>query len=129
MGGAFRADMFRNALFANPGFGNHSLAVRLRGVKTNRCAMGAKVRADIVEDGVKRSVYRVVGSGGGFGANPLLVHLGIGKATRVETLEVTWPTSKTVQVFHDVAADKFMEITEGVDKPEVRELRRAKIGR
>jgi hypothetical protein len=128
MGGAFRADLFHNAFFENPGFGNHSLAIRLRGVKTNRSAIGVRVRADIVEGGKPRSVYGVVGSGGSFGANPLLLHLGLGKATRVETLEVTWPTTGKSQVFRDIPADRAMEITEGVDRPTVRELHPAKLG-
>jgi hypothetical protein len=31
----------------------------------------------------------------------------------VATLEVHWPVSKTTQVFHDIAADQTIEITEG----------------
>jgi len=128
MGGAFRSDKFHNALFENPGFGNHWLAVRLEGRKSNRSAMGARIRADIIEDGAKRSVYRWVGSGGSFGANPLRQHLGLGHATKIELLEVFWPTTGKTQVFRDIPLDRYLEIVEGVDKPEVHVLQPVKLG-
>jgi hypothetical protein len=128
MGGAFRADQFRNALFENPGVGNRWLAVRLEGRRSVRCALGARIRAEIVEDGKRRSVYRTVGSGGGFGANPLRQHLGLGKATRVETLEVLWPATGKTQVFKDLPADRLVEIVEGDDTPRVRELKPVRLG-
>ncbi|HEX6882785.1 MAG TPA: CRTAC1 family protein [Planctomycetota bacterium] len=117
MGGAFKSDLFHNALYANPGFGNRWLAVRLEGTKSNRSALGARIRADIVEGGAKRSVYRWVSTGGSFGANPLRQHLGLGKAERLERLEVHWPTSKTTQVFTDLPLDRLVHIVEGEEKP------------
>jgi hypothetical protein len=39
-------------------------------------------------------------------------HIGIGKATRIASIEVTWPTSRTRQVFKDVASNQFIEIKE-----------------
>jgi hypothetical protein len=38
--------------------------------------------------------------------------IGVGKAQKVATLEIHWPTSKTTQVFHDIAVNQFLEITE-----------------
>ncbi len=128
MGGAFISDQFHNALFENPGFGNRWLAVRLEGRASNRCAMGARIRADIVEDGKRRSVYRTVGSGGHFGANPLRQHLGLGRAARVEALEVSWPATGKTQVFRDLPADRLVEIVEGEGKPAIRELRPVHLG-
>jgi hypothetical protein len=129
MGGAFRSDLFHNALYENPGFGNHWLAVKLEGKKSNRCALGVKLRADLVEGGQKRSVYRVVGSGGSFGANPLRQHLGLGKAEKLERLEVYWPASKTRQVFENLPMDRFVHIIEGVDQPATQELKPVKLGK
>ena len=60
-------------------------------------------------------MYRHVDCGGSFGASPLRQHIGLGKATRIETLEVFWPTSGTTQTFRNVAVDQFIEITEGRD--------------
>ncbi len=112
MGGAFRGDPFGSAFFQNPGFGNHSVTLKLAGVKSNRAAIGARIRCEITEGGAKRSVYRHVNSGGSFGASPLRQAIGLGKATKVDVLEVYWPTTDRTQTFRDVAADATYAITE-----------------
>ena len=38
--------------------------------------------------------------------------IGLAKATRVDRLEIHWPTSGTTQVFRDIAADQAIEVTE-----------------
>jgi hypothetical protein len=113
LGGAFAGDRFSNALFENPGFGNHWIALKMVGTKSNRSAIGARIRAEIVEGGTRRSVYKWVNTGGSFGANPLRQQIGLGSAGRIDTLEVYWPTSGSTQKFQDVEADQFIEITEG----------------
>ncbi|HVR29985.1 MAG TPA: FG-GAP-like repeat-containing protein, partial [Thermoanaerobaculia bacterium] len=60
MGGAFPGDRFADALFANPGFGNHWIELVLEGRRTNRSAIGARIRVDVEENGRMRSIYRVV---------------------------------------------------------------------
>ena len=75
------------------------------GTKTNRCAIGVKIRLLTTEDGVARSIYKDVTSGSSFGANPLRQLVGTGSATVIDTLVVYWPTSDTTQVFHNVASD------------------------
>ena len=115
MGGAFPGDAFADALFENPGFGNHWIEVVFEGRRTNRSAIGARVRVDVVENGSKRSIYRTVNSGGSFGSNPLRQHIGIGKASAVETLEVFWPTTGLTQTFSGVAADQRYRVIEGED--------------
>jgi hypothetical protein len=115
VGGAFAGDGFWNALFENPGFGNHWLVVKLVGTRTNRCAIGARIRVDLSEDGTRRSVFTHVNSGGSFGASPLRQHIGLSKADRIERLEIHWPTSDTTQVFRDLPVDQFIEITENKD--------------
>jgi hypothetical protein len=113
VGGAYPGDAYSNVLFHNPGFGNHWLKVRLRGVRSNSFGVGARITLEIEEDGVARRIYKEVNSGGSFGGNPLRQELGTGRAKVVKTLEVWWPTSRTRQVFHDVAADRKIEIVEG----------------
>jgi ASPIC and UnbV/FG-GAP-like repeat len=111
MGGAVKGDMYRNVLFENPGQGNHWLTVKLVGKKTNRAAIGARLK--IVTAGEKpMTVHRHVSSGSSYGANSLRQHVGLAGAKRVASLEVHWPTSGTTQVFHDVDADQTIEITE-----------------
>lgn len=123
IGGFFPADGFHNALFENPGFGNHFLMVSLVGVTSNRAGIGARIAATIDEDGRTRNVYHTVGTGGSFGGNPLRQHLGVGRASRITTLEVYWPTSDTTQRFDNVAADQWIVITEGAADYIKRELR------
>ena len=41
MGGWYNGDKFSDALFENPGFANHWIAVKLVGVISNRAAIGA----------------------------------------------------------------------------------------
>jgi len=114
MGGAFPGDAFGSALYENPGFGNHWVKVKLVGVRSNRAGVGARIRAEISEDGRRRSVYKHVNSGGSFGANPVLrQEIGLGRAQRIELLEVFWPVTGLTQSFPDVPADRFIEITEG----------------
>ena len=122
MGGAFPGDRFGNVLYENPGFGNHWITIRLVGVRANRSAIGARIRADIIEDGVRRSVYRHVNSGGSFGANPLRQTIGLGSAARIERLEVFWPTTGETQAFADVPVDRIIRIVEGESSYETLEL-------
>jgi hypothetical protein len=111
MGGAINGDKYHNILFQNPGQGNHWLTVKLRGQKTNRAAVGARIKA--VTDGDKPlTIYRHVSSGSSFGANPFQQTLGLAQAKRVAQLEIHWPTSGTTQIFHDIAVDQAIEVTE-----------------
>ena len=57
----------------------------------------------------------VVGNNGSFGGNPLIETIGLGDATSVSRLRVTWPTSRTHQDFQDLAPDQMIAITEGTD--------------
>lgn len=112
MGGAFPGDGFANAVFENPGFGRHWITVKLVGTMSNRAAIGARIHLRVEERGQERSIYRHVGSGGSFGASPLRQTIGIGDATRIERLELYWPTTDRTQVLHDVGIDGYVEIVE-----------------
>jgi len=115
MGGAFPGDKFGNALYENPGFGNHWITIKLVGKHSNRSAIGTRIRAVVVENGKTRSIYKHVGSGGSFGAGPLRQTIGLGTAPWVEVLEIFWPTTGLTQVFQKVAADQTIEIVEERD--------------
>jgi hypothetical protein len=128
MGGAYPVDGFRNVLYESPGFGNHWITIKLVGVRSNRSAIGARIRAEIVEDGERRSVYRHVNSGGSFGANPLRQTIGLGKASRVEVLEIFWPTTGVTQTFTNVAADRLLQIVEGERSYETVRVKRLRFG-
>jgi len=110
-GGMFRGDRFGDVLFANPGNDAHWLEVRLVGTRANRSAIGAHLRIDIEEEGRGRSIHRDVGSGGSFGAGPLLQWIGIGRARAVSAIHVRWPSGRE-QILHDVGVDRRVEIVE-----------------
>jgi hypothetical protein len=109
LGGATPGDRFRNVLFQNPGQGNHWLTVKLVGKKTNRAALGARIKVTLPDGS---AVHRHVTSGSSFGANTLQQTVGLGKAEKIARLEVYWPTSNTRQVFADVPVDQAIEVTE-----------------
>ncbi|MHB1562392.1 MAG: FG-GAP repeat domain-containing protein [Isosphaeraceae bacterium] len=111
MGGGVNGDRYHNLLFQNPGQGNHWLGVKLVGKKTNRAAIGARIKA-VTGGPHPMNLHRVVTSGSSFGGNALEQTLGLARADRVATLEIHWPTSGTTQVFRDVPAGQSIEITE-----------------
>lgn len=115
MGGAYVGDAYENALYINPGqSNNHRILLSLQGSTCNRAAIGARVKISFTDNGVKRTVYRDVNSGGSFGANPLTQHIGIGQATTVDEIVVQWPGAQSLQIFREVAADVIVSIKQGV---------------
>jgi len=118
MGGAYPGDVYWDSLYKNPGHGNHWITLVLEGVQTNRIGYGAVIHLTIVEGGKKRSIWRDVGSVSSFGGNPLRQHIGVGKATVVESIEVRWPISKKTDVLRGVAVDKSYRLREGAGKLE-----------
>jgi hypothetical protein len=111
LGGAAPGDRFRCVLFQNPGHDNHWLTVKLVGKKSNRPAIGARIKITLPTQ-TPHTIYRHVTSGSSFGGNPFQQAIGIGKATRIESLEIFWPTSRTTQAFQNVPIDRAIEITE-----------------
>ena len=117
MGGAYPGDRFGDALFRNPGFDNRWLALRLVGTASNRSAIGARIRVDLVDpDGARRSVHRRVNGGGSFGGNPLRQTIGLGRPAAVERVTVYWPATDASQTFADVAPDRLYRLVEGQDE-------------
>jgi hypothetical protein len=120
MGGASNGDKYHNVLFQNPGQGNNWLELKLVGTKTNRAAIGARIK--VVTAGEKPLViHRHVSTGSSFGANPLQQVIGLAGADRVAVLEIDWPTSGTTQIFRDISANQSIEITELA--PDYRQLK------
>src|SRR5215470_9933188 len=71
-GGATPGDRHALRLFANTASGNDWINLKLVGVKSNRAAMGARIKVTVKNEGnPSRAIYRTVGSGGSFGASPL----------------------------------------------------------
>jgi hypothetical protein len=124
VGGAVPGDNYDDALFANPGgSGNNWISVKLVGVKSNRAAIGARITVTLGRAGGASPLrMREVTSGGSFGANSFVQHIGLGRATVIDTLEIWWPASKTRQTFRQVPVNRFLEIREGAATYETRHV-------
>jgi hypothetical protein len=92
-----------------PRNGRHYLQVRLIGGSSNRDAVGARVTA--VFGDTKRIRERKGGASYQSVTDPRL-HFGLGTATKVDTLEVRWPSGVT-DVLRDVKVDQEITIHEG----------------
>ena len=110
IGGFVPGDGYYRALFKNPGHDANWIRVKLLGSKTNRAAIGAKIKVT-VDDGTIR--YREVSTGGSFGASPFAQHIGLGKGRTVKTLDVWWPASNTRQTLRDVPVNREIVVREG----------------
>src|SRR5205085_2918890 len=91
IGGAVPADRHALRLFENPGQGNDWLNVHLKGVKSNRSAVGAQITLTVENAGTgsarsSRKIVRTIGTGASFGANPMEQHIGLGKSAVVRSL-------------------------------------------
>ncbi|MCZ6697351.1 MAG: CRTAC1 family protein [Planctomycetota bacterium] len=113
LGGFFPGDKYHNALFVNPGHGNHFLTIDLVGVRSNRWGYGARIKLVVDTPAGQREIHRAVGSVSSFGGSPHRQEIGLGDATGINAVEIYWPASDTRQVFKDVAMDRMMRVTEG----------------
>ncbi len=101
-----RPSLLRNDTGAEGGF----LSVRLVGTRSNRSAIGARVT---VEAG-SRTMVQEVRSGSSFmSSNDLRLHYGLGDHGRADRIVVDWPYGSSRDTVRDIAADQFLEITEG----------------
>jgi len=117
MGGAYAGDAYTSALYVNPGQNNNNwINIKAYGIKSNKAAIGSQLKITFTDNGVKRSVYRDLNSGGSFGSSPIQAEIGVGHAGIIEELEITWAGSHTVQRFHNLKINQFYRITEGNGK-------------
>lgn len=121
MGGAYEGDNFFNSLYINPYQDeNNWVTLKLEGTKANKAAIGSKIEVTVLEEGEKRSIFHTISSGGSFGASTLRAQIGLGKASEIISVKVTWASSNTTQVFEKLRLNTFYKITE--DKPEAEML-------
>lgn len=113
IGGAYSGDAFTNSLYLNPGQNNNNwIVILLEGRETNRSAIGTQIKVTFRENGIIRSVYREVNTGGSFGSATLRREIGIGSATVIDEIEITWAKTGKKQVFKNIIANQFIKITE-----------------
>jgi hypothetical protein len=93
----------RPQVFLNRGGKQHWLTVNLRGTRSNRDGLGARVRVN--------GQTRVATTAGSYlSASDKRVHFGLGKAETAK-VEILWP-SGIRQILNDVHADQILEIRE-----------------
>jgi hypothetical protein len=96
-------------LFENNFPQRHWLEVSLRGRQSNRLGVGARLTATV--NGEKR-VREMFPINSYRSQMPNRVHFGLADATKVERLEIRWPSGKT-QVLTDLKADAHIVVDEG----------------
>jgi len=125
LGGAYQGDAYQNSFFLNPGQNeNKWICVSLQGTKANRSAIGTRIKLSFRENGVARTVYRDVNSGGSFGASPLRREIGIGSADIIDEMVIQWHGSGQVQIFKDIRPNQFIKIIEGNNSIETQKLKK-----
>jgi hypothetical protein len=87
---------------------NHWLELKLRGTKSNRDGIGARIR--IMAGGQAQYMY-VSYSAGYASSSAGPTHFGLGSAKKVDEIEIKWP-SGIVQLLKDIAADQILPVTE-----------------
>lgn len=127
LGGAFEGDVYANALFENPSPPGPWIKLDLEGTTSSRDALGARVAVEVEDaDGRVRTIYSFVSSGGSFGASPLRREIGLGRAVKVRSVEVRWPSGQ-VQTFQGLEMGKFYRLVQGEQDPQERALPRIQL--
>jgi hypothetical protein len=88
---------------------NHWISLQLEGVKSNRLALNARVRAtagDLVQLG------EVLSGGSYLSQHDLRIHFGLGTHERLDRAEVLWPDGKR-ETLTNLSADRFYVVREG----------------
>ena len=95
--------------------GNSWIKVKLIGTKSNRSGIGARITCTVTMPGETkrhRQIDEVRSGGGYFSQSDLRVHFGLGKATRVDMLEVRWPSGQ-VDTVKEIAVNQVVFVKEG----------------
>jgi enediyne biosynthesis protein E4 len=91
------------------------IKVRTIGTKSNRSGIGARLKCVTHTPGESKPHPQIdeVRSGGGyFSQNDLRIHFGLGKADKVDTLEIRWPSGQ-VDTLKDIKVNQLIYVKEG----------------
>jgi hypothetical protein len=95
--------------------GNSWIKVRTIGTKSNRSGIGARIKCvtTVVGESKPHEQIDEVRSGGGyFSQSDLRVHFGLGRASKVDLLEVRWPSGQ-VDTLKDISPNQLIFVKEG----------------
>lgn len=94
---------------------NNWIKIRTIGTKSNRSGIGARLKCVTHPPGDTKAHEQIdeVRSGGGYiSQNDLRVHFGIGKAGKVDVLEIHWPSGQ-VDTLKDIQPNQLIYVKEG----------------
>jgi hypothetical protein len=90
----------------------HLLQVRLKGTKTNRDGVGARVKVTAGDLALVDEIHSGRGYQSHYGSR---LYFGLGSRTKVDRIEVRW-IGGGVDVFENIAVDRLVTLTEGSSK-------------
>ncbi len=110
-GGAYPGDLQSTFVYYPKELPGNYLNVRLRGTKSNRDAIGARVTLRTGQTQQVREIF----AGTGFGSLPYEQHFGLGDLTSVDAIEIRWPSGFQQRIDSPPVNDTIL-ITEGDDR-------------
>ncbi|WP_298546432.1 FG-GAP-like repeat-containing protein [uncultured Aquimarina sp.] len=109
-----------NSLFKNTGSGNNWVKFNCIGTTSNKSAIGATVKIRATINGTEVWQTRKITSSSGYNSqNSYAVHFGLGDATIIDELEITWPvgdverlTDLTVNTNYTLTESSILSVSE-----------------
>jgi enediyne biosynthesis protein E4 len=98
---------------------NNSIVVKCLGTRSNRSGIGTRVR---VTTGERSQIDEVMSGSSYYSQNDFRLHFGLGKATRVDTLEIAWP-SGLKETLRSLSANQFITVRETKGMVDSRKVR------
>ena len=95
-------------MFRNEFQDAHWIGLQFRGSDSNSQGIGARIKIQV--DG--RTLHReLFPANGFFGSSPSELHIGLGQATQIDSIEIRWPSGHVTQM-EDVTADQWLKVFE-----------------
>jgi enediyne biosynthesis protein E4 len=89
---------------------NHWIGIRTVGTKSNRDGIGARVSVKVGA----RILVDEVRSGSSYDSNnDMRIHFGLGTATKIDWVEIRWPSGLTERFSNNISVDAIHTLTEG----------------
>src|SRR3982751_4093136 len=111
----------RPTLLKNVGPRQNAIAIRLTGTRSNRSAIGARCT---IETGSRKQMADVVSGGSYYSQSDFTLYFGIGKADKIDRLEVRWPNGEK-QSWTAISPNRTLRIREGRNDFDEQPFRRA----
>jgi hypothetical protein len=89
--------------------GNHSILIKCVGTKSNRSAIGTRVK---VTTGTHVQIGEVMSGSSYYSQSDLRLHFGLGRAAKIDAIEIRWPSGSS-ETLQDLPADQLFVFEEG----------------